>query len=79
MTGRELIIYILSNNLEDKQVIENGKLIGFMNAEEVAVNIGTGVATVKALANRGTIEGYHLGNSLFIAKDVKIMKDPSLK
>ena len=79
MTGRELIIYILSNNLEDELVIKDGKLVGFMSAEDVAVNLGAGVPTVKALLRIGKLEGYPLGDSLFIPKDVRIIKDPDLK
>lgn len=79
MTGRELIIYILSNNLEDELVIKDGRLVGFMSVDDVAVAIGTGPASIKALLTMGEVEGYQLGNSLFLPKDVKIMKDPLLK
>ena len=29
MTGRDLIIYILENGLEDKEVLDGGKILGF--------------------------------------------------
>ena len=45
MTGRELIIYILQNNLEDEIVIDTE------NAEEVALHYGVGISTVKAWVN----------------------------
>ena len=79
MTGRELIIYILSNNLEDEQVIKDGRIVGFVSAESAAVNIGAGIATIKALITIGDLEGYQIGDSFFLPKDVKIFKDPGLK
>lgn len=34
MTGRDLILYILMNNLEDEPVFEEGKFIGFVTDVE---------------------------------------------
>ena len=42
MTGRELIMYILQNGLEDKQIFENNKLIAHLTVEEFAVKYGVG-------------------------------------
>lgn len=47
MTGRDLIIYILNNNLENEPVFKNGKLLGFKTINEVAVENGVGCETVK--------------------------------
>lgn len=66
MTGRELIIYILENNLEDEPVFENGKFIGFKTPEEVAVQMGTGSATVIALANMGRIKSEWVEGGIYI-------------
>ena len=46
MTGRDLIIYILENNLEDTPLFNDGKLIGFITAEEAAVKHNVGVAMI---------------------------------
>ena len=48
MTGKELIIYILQNNLEDEIVIKDGIFVWLMNEEEAAAKFDVGVATVKA-------------------------------
>lgn len=56
MTGRELILYILSNNLEDKPVFENGRFIGFLTPADVAVKKGVGLATIHAWMDLGVIE-----------------------
>ena len=37
MTGKELILYILQNNLENEQVFRNGIFIGFMDETETAI------------------------------------------
>lgn len=66
MTGRELIIYILENNLEDEPVFEDGKFIGFKTPEEVAVQMGTGSATIIALANMGHIKSEWVEGGIYI-------------
>ena len=48
MTGRDLIIYILQNNLEDEEIFKDGKFIGFVTLNEAAVRLNVGVETVKA-------------------------------
>lgn len=66
MTGRELIIYILENHLEDKQVFEDGKLLGFMTAMEAATKFEVGLATVYVWANQGELPGVRIGDDLYI-------------
>lgn len=56
MTGRELIIYILENGLEDQQIFENGKFVGFLTIGEAAQKLGYGIETVKAMIETGVIE-----------------------
>ena len=50
MTGRDLIVYILTNHLENAE-IRNGKLMvsgnDFMKDEQVASILGVGMATVR--------------------------------
>lgn len=57
MTGRELIVYILQNGLEDQEVFENGKFVGFATAEEAAVKKNVGVATIRAWMKLGIVDG----------------------
>ena len=41
MTGRDLIIYILTNNLENEQVVnQDGVFVGFMGETEAAAKFG---------------------------------------
>lgn len=74
MTGRDLIVYILENNLENAPVFANGKFIGCMTVEEVAVRFNVGVETVKAWYELGYIKGVKTNNELYILanSDVKI-------
>lgn len=66
MTGRDLIIYILQNNLEDKPVFENGKLLGFMNVDETALKFGVGRATIELWYALGVLKGIEIGNEIYI-------------
>lgn len=60
MTGRDLIIYILTNHLEDTE-IRNGHLMAsgndFMKDEKVASILGVGMATVKVWYENDYFEG----------------------
>ena len=75
MTGKELILYILQNNLENTIVIENGLFVGFMTEEETAVKFNVGVGTVRAWYDCKMIKGTKIGDSLYFLKDVA---DPRL-
>lgn len=70
MTGRDLIIYILENNLEDKPVIENDKLLGFMNVHETALKFGVGTATIELWYALGVIQGFEIGEKIYIPAGV---------
>lgn len=76
MTGKELILYILQNNLEDTVVLDNGFFVGFMTEEEVAVKFGVGMATVRAWYQCRAIDATQIGDSLYFRKDVA---DPRIK
>ena len=66
MTGRELIIYILQNGLEDEQIFENNKLIAHLTVEEFAVKYGVGRATVYAWIWEHRIEPLLIGTRYYI-------------
>jgi hypothetical protein len=66
MTGRELIIYILSNNLEDQPVCENGRLLGFMTVEEAAAKFEVGMFTVETLVNLEMLGAVRIGDTIYI-------------
>lgn len=78
MTGRELIVYILANNLEDEPVFKNGKFIGFITAVEAAAKMDVGVATIRTWVEQGRITDvmfcdrvYIPANFTLLAKEVE--------
>ena len=66
MTGRDLIVYILQNGLEDKPVFEDGRLLGFMTEIEAAICFDVGCATVQVWADNGYLDSIRIGNTLYI-------------
>lgn len=70
MTGKELILYILQNNLEDTVVLKDGIFIGFMTEEEAAAKFDVGVATIRAWYQCKMIKGTQIGDYLYFLKDV---------
>lgn len=69
MTGRELIVYILTNGLEDRDVFENGKFVGFVTAEEAAAKKQVGVATIHAWMELGFMSGVTVKPGIYIPAD----------
>ena len=69
MTGRELIIYILENNLEDKPVFEDGKILGLMTVEEAALKFGVGSATIITWFHLDMIKGIRISDRIYILAD----------
>lgn len=71
MTGRELILYILQNGLEDEPVFDDGIFLGFMSEMEAAVKFNVGVATILAWYRCGMLPGILIGNSIYIPANVE--------
>lgn len=65
MTGRDLIIYILQNHLEDTEILTDSNHM-FLTVEEAAVKYGTGVAAIKAMINRNILKGMKIGETYLI-------------
>lgn len=75
MTGKELIIYILANSLEDEPVFKDGKFIGFITAREAAAKMDVGEATIWTWVSQGRLEGTlfkTLRDDLYIPADCKL-------
>lgn len=66
MTGRDLILYILSNNLEDEPVFQNGKFVGFITAAEAAAKMDVGVPTVCVWIAQQQLEGIRIGDRIYV-------------
>lgn len=69
MTGRDLIIYIMQNNLEDEVVLEDGFFVGFMDEDEAAAKFGVGTFTIMAWYSIGALDGIRVGEKLYFLKN----------
>lgn len=67
MTGRDLIIYILSNHLEDEPVFQNGNILGFVTIDQAAALLDVGAATVCAWIQQDKLTGIiDIGGVIYI-------------
>lgn len=69
MTGKDLIMYILKNNLEDEPVFKDGKFVGFSTVPEMAAKLGVGSATVETWASLGSIESVNVTGGIYIPNE----------
>lgn len=67
MTGRELIMYILENHLEDEPVFQNGTFIGYMPDIKFAETLGVGLASVHTWVSLGYVKDViTIGDTIYI-------------
>lgn len=66
MTGRELIIYILENNLEDVDIFKDGNFKCFPTVEEAACSYGYGIETMLLLAKLNNAPIMKIGDKTYI-------------
>lgn len=76
MTGKELIFYILENDLENEDIIKDGVFIWLMDEKEAAVKFDVGVATIRTWYVCGQIDGTKIGDHLYFLRNVK---DPRVR
>lgn len=74
MTGREFIIYILQNNLEDMQIIGNGRVLGFMTAEEAAIRFDVTENTIIVWCFSNMIDYVTLNGTILIPVNAEVKK-----
>ena len=71
MTGKELILYIVDNNLADKDIFEDKGLFGFLNVEcltvdEAALKYNVGYETIHAWCTLGKLKSIRIEEKLYI-------------
>lgn len=71
MTGKELIYYILKNDLENEQIIKKGSFIGIIDEIQLAAKLGVGTATITAWYKMGMIDGLQIGDTLYFLETIK--------
>ena len=64
MTGKDLIIYILQNNLENEVVLKDSFFDGFMDGYEAAAKFGVGIETIRVWHSLGMLDGLQFGEKL---------------
>ena len=75
MTGRDLIIYILANNLEDEFVFKDGKFLGFITVLVAAEKMNVGISTVYAWIAQGMLDCIVVHGMIYIPANFKIAND----
>lgn len=71
MTGKDLIIYILENNLENEVVLKDGFFAGFMDQNEAAAKFNVGVWTICTWYSIGALDGFQVGDKLYFMKNAR--------
>lgn len=71
MTGKELIMYILQNDLEDKPIFENGNFLDFMTVEKAAVKYDVGSSTVLTWIKLNVLPSITINDVFYIPKDAE--------
>lgn len=66
MIGRDFIIYILSNGLEDEPIFKDGSFIGFITPHEAAEKMNVGVATIYVWISQKRLDGISIGDMVYI-------------
>ena len=79
MTGKELIIYILKNDLLDVEVFSDGFFTGMMNAEEAAIKFKVGIATIHTWYQLGMLSGISIEDNIYFPKDAKDPRDKTIR
>ena len=74
MTGKELIIYILQNELLDTPVFLAERFLDFMTAQEAAVKFDVGESTVRCCVQLNMLPSIQIGGKIFIPKDATASK-----
>lgn len=72
VTGKELILYILANDLENDPVFDHGRFVGFMTVDEVALKLNIGVAAVCALIEREVLDHICVGTAMFVPANFEL-------
>lgn len=76
MTGRDLILFILENHLEDRPITDaDGKLVALLTIEEAASKFEVGVATVIAWVGMDCIKHIFINGVCYIPANAKPIKE----
>lgn len=74
MTGRDIMMFILENHLEDVDLLNAEEIPNFVTVEKAAVNFGVGTAVVQAWLDKGMLDYVLIANRVFIPENAKPRK-----
>ena len=71
MTGRDLIIYIIENNLYDKDIFKDDEFFKFLNIDcmtvkEAALKNNVGIETIHAWCTLGKMKSININGTIYI-------------
>lgn len=72
MNGRDLIVYIMQNHLEDEEVLKDGRVMGLVSDMELAVKFHTGVESVRTLMSMTHTPSVKIDNTMYYPAVPKI-------
>lgn len=75
LTGRDLIVHILTNNLEDEPVFKDGCFVGFMRVDDAAAALNVGTATVYAMITMEQLDYIYIGDHVFIPRTTNLERN----
>lgn len=68
MNGKDLILYILQNDLENAPVFSDGRFLNFMTVMEAAIYYDVGPATIRTWVSCNIIPYIKIGDTILIPK-----------
>lgn len=71
MTGKELIMYILQNDLEDKLIFENDNFLDFMTVDKAAEKYNVGSSTVFTWVKLKVLPSITINGTFYIPKNAE--------
>lgn len=71
MTGKELVMYILENDLLDEEIVKDNVPIFLMSLEDASCKFGVGPMTVRVWIAERKIDSCAIGNQLYIYVNAK--------
>lgn len=71
MTGRELIVYILTNHLEDKPVFKDGVFVGFVPIGKAAEEMNVGLTSMAVMVDMNHIDYIKAESGVYLPFDYK--------
>lgn len=74
MIGRDVIVYILQNHLEDEVVFKDGVFVGFQTLEKFAKKHNIGIETARAYVSLGYVNGVFIDGTFYVPINAVVRK-----